>query len=90
MVTLAFEAAARDWKPGDLECDSRLMAMGEAYKRLLADRTLLLVQLQAYAALDPDVRTVVREEWGSSTAASWKRPARHARSSTSSSRRECS
>jgi AcrR family transcriptional regulator len=63
---LAFEAAARDWTPGDaLECDSRLMAMGLAYKRLLADRTLLLVQLQAYAACsDPDVRTVVREEWG--------------------------
>ena len=64
-VTLAFEAAARDWTPADLECDSRLMAMGEAYKRLLADRTLLLVQLQAYAACsDPDVRTVVRQEWG--------------------------
>ena len=32
---------------------------------LLADRTLLLVQLQAYAACaDPDVRTVVREEFG--------------------------
>ena len=64
-VTLAFEAAARNWTPGDLECDSRLMAMGEAYKRLLADRTLLLVQLQAYAACsEPDVRTIVRQEWG--------------------------
>ena len=64
-VTLAFEGAARNWMPGDLACDSRLAAMGEAYKRLLADRTLLLVQLQAYAACsDPDVRTVVREEWG--------------------------
>ena len=64
-VTLAFEAAARNWRPGDIECDSRLAAMGEEYKRLLADRTLLLVQLQAYAACsDPDVRTVVREEWG--------------------------
>jgi AcrR family transcriptional regulator len=64
-VTLAFEVAARNWTPGDPECDSRLMAMGEAYKRLLADRTLLFVQLQSYAACsDPDVRTVVREEWG--------------------------
>jgi AcrR family transcriptional regulator len=64
-IRLAFEGAARDWTPGDVECDSRLMAMGQAYKRLLADRTLLLVQLQAYAACsDPDVRTVVREEWG--------------------------
>ena len=39
--------------------------MGKAYKRLLADRTLLLVQLQSYAACsDPDVRAVVREEFG--------------------------
>jgi len=64
-VTLAFEAAARNWTPGDLACDSRLAAMGEAYKRLLADRTLLLVQLQAYAACsESDVRTIVRQEWG--------------------------
>jgi AcrR family transcriptional regulator len=62
---LAFEDAAGRWTPGDDECDSPLMAMGAAYKRLLADRTLLLVQLQAYAACsDPDVRSVVREEWG--------------------------
>jgi hypothetical protein len=39
--------------------------MGLAYKRLLADRTLLLMQLQAYAACsDPDVRATVREGWG--------------------------
>jgi AcrR family transcriptional regulator len=64
-IRLAFEAAARDWTPGADECDSRLMAMGVAYKRLLPDRTLLLLQLQAYAACsDPDVRSVVREEWG--------------------------
>jgi len=63
---LAFEAAAASWVPGaDDECDSSLDAMGKAYKRLLADRTLLLVQLQAYAACsDPDVRAVVREEFG--------------------------
>jgi AcrR family transcriptional regulator len=63
---LAFEAAAAAWVPGaDDECDSSLDAMGKAYKRLLADRTLLLVQLQAYAACsDPDVRAVVREEFG--------------------------
>src|SRR5712691_5162726 len=41
---LAFEAAAAAWVPGaDDECDSSLEAMGKAYKRLLADRTLLLV-----------------------------------------------
>jgi AcrR family transcriptional regulator len=64
-IRLRFDAAAREWAPGDDECDSPLMAMAMAYKRLLADRTLLLVQLQAYAACsDPDVRSVVREEWG--------------------------
>jgi AcrR family transcriptional regulator len=62
---LTFDAAAAAWTPGDEDCNSALMAMGLAYKRLLADRTLLLVQLQSYAACsDPDVRTVVREEWG--------------------------
>jgi AcrR family transcriptional regulator len=46
-------------------CDSPLTAMGMAYKDLLDDRTLLLVQLQAYAACsDGEVRGVVREEFG--------------------------
>jgi AcrR family transcriptional regulator len=65
-VRLAFEAAAAAWVPGaDDECDSSLEAMGKAYKGLLANRTLLLVQLQAYAACsDSDVRSVVREEFG--------------------------
>lgn len=63
---LTFEAAAAAWVPGsDPDCDSSLSAMGKAYKRLLADRTLLRVQLQAYAACsDPDVRDVVRQEFG--------------------------
>ena len=39
-------------------------AMGESYKELLADRTLLLVQLQAYAACsDPVVKDTVRREF---------------------------
>jgi AcrR family transcriptional regulator len=64
-IRLAFETAAREWTPGTDDCDSPLMAMGLAYKRLLRDRTLLLLQLQAYAACsDADIRTVVREEWG--------------------------
>jgi AcrR family transcriptional regulator len=64
-VVLTFEDAAARWEPGDAECDSRLGAMGLAYKRLVADRTLLLVQMQSYAACsDPDVRTAVREGWG--------------------------
>lgn len=39
-----------------------LLAMGQAYARLLEDRTLLLAQLQAYVACeDPDVQAFVRE-----------------------------
>jgi AcrR family transcriptional regulator len=63
---LTFEDAAARWIPGlDDDCPTALAALGRAYKRLLADRTLLLMQLQAYAACsDPDVRAVVRDEWG--------------------------
>jgi AcrR family transcriptional regulator len=63
---LAFDEAARRWVPGTPGlCNSSLDAMGDEYKDLLQDRTLLLMQLQAYAACsDPDVRTVVREEFG--------------------------
>lgn len=63
---LAFEDAIRRMEAGEiLGCDTALGAMGVAYGRLLADRTLLLVQLQAYAACsDPDVQAVVREEFG--------------------------
>src|SRR3954471_14159912 len=44
---LAFEDAARTYQPGEVEgCNSMLEAMGRSYKRMLADRTLLLVQLQ--------------------------------------------
>lgn len=62
---IAFEEAARRFDNGQTEdCDSVLGSMGVAYVRLLADRTLLLVQLQAYAACgDPDVRDVVRDEF---------------------------
>src|SRR4249919_2841001 len=54
---LAFEGAARDYVPGETPgCDSILDAIGHSYMRLLDDRQLLLVQLQAYAACaDPDV-----------------------------------
>jgi AcrR family transcriptional regulator len=52
----AFTAAA-----GDLTGDDALQAMGDAYERLLADRTLLLVQMQAYAACgDLDIREATR------------------------------
>ena len=40
-----------------------LMAMGAAYHQLLADRSLLLMQMQAYAACeDEEIRDVVRDE----------------------------
>ena len=62
---IAFEDAADRFDRGDrfgVDCDSPLHAMGQAYIQLLADRTLLLVQLQAYAACsDPEVRTAVGE-----------------------------
>jgi AcrR family transcriptional regulator len=51
-----FESAA-----GGLDGDEALAAMADAYERLLDDRTLLLLQMQAYAACeDPDVRDVTR------------------------------
>ena len=63
---LTFEQAARDFVPGEsLGCNTVLDAIGLSYHALLADRNQLLVQLQAYAACaDPDVRLVVREEFG--------------------------
>jgi AcrR family transcriptional regulator len=52
----AFSAAA-----GDLTGEDALMAMAEAYERLLDDRTLLLLQMQAYAACeDPGIRAATR------------------------------
>jgi AcrR family transcriptional regulator len=62
---LAFEEAARTYVPGEVVgCDSVLDAIGASYMRLLGDRTLLLVQLQGYAACaDPEVRAAVREEF---------------------------
>jgi AcrR family transcriptional regulator len=51
-----FAAAA-----GDLAGDAALEAMGDAYERLLEDRTLLLMQMQAYAACeDAEIRTATR------------------------------
>jgi AcrR family transcriptional regulator len=52
----AFTAAA-----GDRTGDEALEAMGDAYERLLDDRTLLLLQMQAYAACDDlEIRDVTR------------------------------
>jgi AcrR family transcriptional regulator len=62
---LAFEDAIRREQAGEFPgCDTALGAMGLAYMGLLADRTLLLVQLQAYAACSDDaVQEVVRAEF---------------------------
>jgi AcrR family transcriptional regulator len=55
-VAAAFEAAAAD-RVGE----EALEAMGDAYHQLLQDRTLLLLQLQAYAACDdPEIRDATR------------------------------
>ena len=52
----AFIAAA-----GDMTGDAALEAMGHEYDRLLDDRTLLLLQMQIYAACaDPDIRAAAR------------------------------
>jgi AcrR family transcriptional regulator len=46
---------------GDHTGEDALMAMGDAYHQLLADRTLLLLQMHAYAACDdPDIRAATR------------------------------
>jgi AcrR family transcriptional regulator len=48
-----------------LSGEAGLKAMGEAYLGLLEDKRCLRLQLQAYVASeDPDVRTVVRREFG--------------------------
>jgi AcrR family transcriptional regulator len=62
---IAFEEAVRRHEDDEfVGCDSAMGAMGVAYMELLADRTLLLVQLQAYAACsDPEVQDVVRAEF---------------------------
>ena len=61
----AFDDAAGQQLAGSIPgCNSVLEAMGRRYMQLLADRTLLQVQLQAYAACDDvEVRAVVRAEW---------------------------
>jgi len=51
-----FTAAA-----GDRTGEEALMAMADAYELLLEDRTLLLMQMQAYAACDdPEIRAATR------------------------------
>jgi len=59
-----FESVARDARRESTEPDFILKAMGQAYCELLADRDMLRLQMQAYAACDDaDIREVVRTEW---------------------------
>jgi AcrR family transcriptional regulator len=59
----AFRSAAAE-AGDDAGTEAVLMSMGLAYHRLLEDRTLLLIQMQAYVACDDaDVREAVREEF---------------------------
>jgi len=47
---------------GDSVGEEALEAMGDAYEKLLEDRTLLLLQMQAYAATDdPEIRAATRD-----------------------------
>lgn len=58
----AFRTAAAELGE-DASAADELMVMGAAYQRLLDDRDLLLMQMQAYAACtDDEIREVVREE----------------------------
>jgi AcrR family transcriptional regulator len=55
-VADAFAAAA-----ADLTGQEAMEAMGDAYEKLLEDRTLLLLQMHAYAACDdPEIRDATR------------------------------
>jgi AcrR family transcriptional regulator len=58
----AFRTAAAE-AGEDAGTEAVLMSMGLAYQRLLEDRRLLLMQMQAYAACeDEEIRDAVREE----------------------------
>ena len=82
------EAARRG--PDDDQFCSVLELMGTAYMRLLADRDLLRVHLQSYAACgDDDVRQVVREEFAALYASVKRDSAPRTRTSTISSPRAC-
>jgi AcrR family transcriptional regulator len=63
LVQRCFERIAEAFTTatGDRTGEDALMAMAGAYQQLLADRTLLLLQMHAYAACDdPDIRVATR------------------------------
>lgn len=59
-IAATFSAAAEDAPEGQV-----LPSLGRAYIELLADRELLLMQMQMYAACEePEVRAAIRPKWG--------------------------
>jgi AcrR family transcriptional regulator len=67
VVTTAFDAVTSGMvaAAGDATGVNALMRMGEEYKRLLADRQRLMLQMQGFAACgDPTVRDSVRAAFG--------------------------
>jgi AcrR family transcriptional regulator len=57
----AFTAGWREAEPGTGSKQDRLMAMGQGYRRLMADENLLRCLLQGYAAAsDPQIREHMR------------------------------
>jgi AcrR family transcriptional regulator len=63
-VLTRFESVAREARKESTDPEYILKQMGLAYCELLADRDMLRLQMQAYAACDdPDIRDVVRAEW---------------------------
>lgn len=65
LSTRHFQAAGRSARAGSSDPAAILLAMGRSYGELIADRNLLLLQLHAYAACsDPEIRDIVRDEFG--------------------------
>ena len=59
-----FDVTGRESAAAGGDPTAILEAMGCSYHDLLRDRDMLRLQLHAYAACDdPDIRTVVRQEW---------------------------
>ena len=63
-VTAKFKEVARETRKTTDDPLVVLHEMGMAYCDLLADRDMLRLQMQAYAACDdPEIQRVVRDEW---------------------------
>jgi AcrR family transcriptional regulator len=60
LILSTFERAA-----DGLEGEDAMVAMGESYGQLIADRSLLMHQLQSYASCDdPEIRDATRKGYG--------------------------